>query len=141
MFCNVSYTLPDLLLKRSEKDGFCTKDWPGIARNSIFVIKPFQMDLNKYFGDIGILCRKNKVRTLYVFGSVLTDKFSDNSDIDFIVDIASNDPIEYADNYFNLKFALEELLKRQIDLLENKAIKNQYLRENIDNSKSLLYAS
>jgi predicted nucleotidyltransferase len=124
--------LSDRILKWSKKDGFCIQDWPGIARNSIFVIKPFQMDLKKYIGDIRILCRKNKVRTLYVFGSVLTDKFSDSSDID---------PLEYADNYFNLKFALEELLKRQIDLLENKAVKNQYLRENIDNSKSLLYAS
>jgi predicted nucleotidyltransferase len=94
------------------------------------------MDLQKYMGDIRILCKRNNV-----FGSVLTAKFSDSSDIDFIVDIASSDPLEYADNYFNLKFALEELLKRQIDLLENKAIKNQYLKENIDKSKSLLYAS
>jgi len=114
---------------------------PEICRISIFVNKQIQMDLQKYIGDIRILCRKNKVRTLYVFGSVLTAKFSDSSDIDFIVDIASNDPLEYADNYFNLKFALEELLKRQIDLLENKAIKNQYLKENIDKSKSLIYAS
>jgi len=113
---------------------------PEICRISIFVNKQIQMDLQKYIGDIRILCRKNKVRTLYVFGSVLTAKFSDSSDIDFIVDIASNDPLEYADNYFNLKFALEELLKRQIDLLENKAIKN-YLKENIDKSKSLIYAS
>ena len=77
----------------------------------------------------------------YVFGSVLTDRFTDKSDIDLIVDIDSNDPLDYADNYFNLKFALEDLLNRQIDLLENKAIKNPYLRENIDNSKTLLYAS
>jgi len=76
-----------------------------------------------------------------VFGSVLTDKFSDKSDIDLIVDIDSSDPIDYADNYFNLKFALEELLSRRIDLLDNKAIKNPLLRENIDNSKTLLYAS
>jgi uncharacterized protein len=82
-----------------------------------------------------------KVKNLYVFGSVLTDSFTDKSDIDLIVDIDSNDPLDYADNYFNLKFALEELLNRQIDLLENKAIKNPYLRENIDNSKTLLYAS
>jgi predicted nucleotidyltransferase len=114
---------------------------PDICRISIFVNIQNQMDLQKYMGDIRILCKRNKVRTLYVFGSVLTAKFSDSSDIDFIVDIASSDPLEYADNYFNLKFALEELLKRQIDLLENKAIKNQYLKENIDKSKSLLYAS
>lgn len=99
------------------------------------------MDLKKYMGDIRILCRRNKVRTLYVFGSVLTDEFTERSDIDLIVEIDSDDPLEYADNYFNLKFALEEIFKRQIDLLENKAIKNQYLREIIDKSKSLLYAA
>ena len=81
------------------------------------------------------------MKNLYVFGSVLTNKFNDTSDIDLIVDIDSNDPLDYADNYFNLKFALEELLKRQIDLLEDKAIRNPYLRYNIDNSKTLLYAS
>jgi hypothetical protein len=71
----------------------------------------------------------------------LTDRFTDKSDIDLIVDIDSIEPLDYADNYFNLKFALEKLLNRQIDLLEHKAIKNPYLRENIDNSKNLLYAS
>lgn len=99
------------------------------------------MYLEIYKEEINALCRKNKVKNLYVFGSVLTDRFADNSDIDLIVDIDSDDPLDYADNYFNLKFALEELLNRQIDLLENKAIKNPYIRESIDNSKSLLYAS
>jgi len=99
------------------------------------------MYLEKYKKDIIILCQKNKVKSLYVFGSILTDRFTDKSDIDLIVDIDSIDPLDYADNYFNLKFALEELLNRQIDLLENKAIKNPYLRDNIDSSKILLYAS
>ena len=99
------------------------------------------MYLEIYKEEIRVLCQKNKVKFLYVFGSVLTDRFTDKSDIDLIVDIDSNDPLDYADNYFNLKFALEDLLNRQIDLLENKAIKNPYLRENIDNSKTLLYAS
>jgi predicted nucleotidyltransferase len=99
------------------------------------------MFLERYISEIIILCRKNKVKNLYVFGSVLTDNFTDKSDIDLIVDIDSNDPLEYADKYFDLKFALQKLLNRQIDLLEDRAIKNPYLRENIDNSKTLLYAS
>jgi hypothetical protein len=99
------------------------------------------MYLEPFIFEIRNLCQKNKVKNLYVFGSVLTNKFNDTSDIDLIVDIDSNDPLDYADNYFNLKFALEELLKRQIDLLEDKAIRNPYLRYNIDNSKTLLYAS
>ena len=99
------------------------------------------MYLDQFVIEIRNLCKRNKVKNLFVFGSALTDSFTDKSDIDLIVDIDSSDPLDYADNYFRLKFALEELLNRQIDLLENKAIKNPYLRENIDNSKTLLYAS
>jgi len=98
------------------------------------------MYLDNYISSLKSLCQQNKVKSLYVFGSVLTDRFNDKSDIDLVVDIDSSDPIDYADNYFNLKFALQDLFKRQIDLLENKAIKNPYIRQNIDNSKYLIYA-
>lgn len=47
---------------------------------------------------------------------------------------------EYADNYFALKESLEELLNKEIDLLEDKAINNPYLRKSIDASKKLIYA-
>src|SRR4030042_1013545 len=99
------------------------------------------MYLDKYKGDIMKLCQQNKVRSLYVFGSVLTDKFCEKSDIDLLVDIDSNDPMDYADNYFSLKFALQELFKRSIDLLESKALKNPYIIENINRSKSLIYGA
>jgi predicted nucleotidyltransferase len=112
-----------------------------VAENVIFAFKSLKMYLERYIGDIKILCQKNKVKSLYVFGSVLTNRFNEKSDIDLIVDIDSKDPLEYSDNYFNLKFALEELLNRPVDLLENRALKNPFLRESIDNSKTLLYAS
>jgi predicted nucleotidyltransferase len=99
------------------------------------------MYLDKYKKDINKLCIENKVKSLYVFGSVLTNQFTKKSDIDLVVDIDSSNPFEYADNYFNLKFALQDLLKRKIDLLENKAIKNQYVRKNIEHSKILIYGS
>ena len=99
------------------------------------------MYLDRYKDDINKLCQQNKVKTLYVFGSVLTNQFSKKSDIDLVVDIDSTDPFVYADSYFNLKFALQDLFKRKIDLLENKAIKNQYIRESIEQSKLLIYGS
>ncbi len=99
------------------------------------------MYLESYIGEIRLLCQINRVKSLYVFGSVLTDKFTDKSDIDLIVDIDSIDPLEYSDFYFNLKFALEKLLRREIDLLEIRALKNPYLIDNINQSKTLLYAS
>ncbi len=99
------------------------------------------MYLDNYINDIKDLCLINKVKTLYVFGSVLTNNFTEKSDIDLVVDIDAEDPLEYADFYFNLKFSLQDLLKRQIDLLENKAIRNPYIKENIERSKSLIYAA
>jgi predicted nucleotidyltransferase len=99
-----------------------------------------KMYINDYKNALTQLCVQNKVKSLYVFGSVLTNHFNNDSDIDLIVDIDATNPLEYADCYFNLKFALQDLLNRPIDLLENKTIKNTYLRQEIDNSKQLIYA-
>ncbi len=85
-------------------------------------------------------CTLYKVNELYAFGSILTDKFAPESDIDFIVSILSEDPIEYAENYFELKFELETIFKRKIDLLEQKAIRNKALESIINQHKRLVYA-
>jgi len=98
------------------------------------------MYIEDYKNTLTQLCTQNKVKSLYAFGSVLTNHFNNDSDIDLIVDIDSSNPLEYADCYFNLKFALQDLFNRPIDLLENKAIRNNYLRQEIDNSKQLIYA-
>jgi predicted nucleotidyltransferase len=76
---------------------------------------------------------------LFVFGSILTDNFKKASDIDLLVDFEGIDIYNYADNYFDLKTSLEKLLQRQIDLLEDKAVKNPYLRASIDSSKIKIY--
>lgn len=38
-----------------------------------------------------------------------------------------------------LKYALEDVLGREVDLLEEQAIRNPYLKENIDRTKALMY--
>jgi uncharacterized protein len=95
--------------------------------------------LETYKEQIQRLCENHKVRTLYSFGSVNTTRFTKDSDVDLMVDFETNDPLEYTDNYFDLKFELEKILNRQVDLLESKAIKNPFLIENIDKSKILIY--
>lgn len=95
--------------------------------------------LSQYQNQIGSLCKKHCVSELFVFGSILNDSFNEGSDIDFIVDFTGVSLEEYADNYFDLKFSLEVLLKRNIDLLEKKAIRNPYLKESIDSTKQLVY--
>jgi uncharacterized protein len=88
---------------------------------------------------INRLCAIYHVKSLFAFGSITRNELKPTSDIDLLVDINSNDPLSYSDDYFGLKFQLEELFKRQIDLLELRAIKNQYLKQNIDNTKVLVY--
>jgi predicted nucleotidyltransferase len=95
--------------------------------------------IDKNIDRIRALCYKHKVTKLFVFGSILTDKFKKSSDIDFLVDFGGVDIFDYADNYFDLKNSLESLLKRQVDLMEDKAVKNPYLRQSIDSSKQLIY--
>ena len=95
--------------------------------------------LEPHKDQIQRLCRNHRVKSLYSFGSVNTQKFTADSDVDLMVDFAITDPIEYTDNYFDLKFELERILNRSIDLLESKAIENPFLRENIDKSKVLIY--
>ena len=95
--------------------------------------------IEQHIKQIARLCEMNKVRALFAFGSVTTDKFRPDSDIDLVVDIDDNDPISYSDKYFNLKFQLEDILKRQIDLLEQKAIRNNFLRNEIERTKVQIY--
>jgi len=95
--------------------------------------------LQKYTPDIAKLCETHKVKSLYAFGSVLTDNFDKESDIDLIVDFSEIELEEYADNYFDFKFSLQDILKRPIDLLEEKAIKNPYFRQAVNQQRKLVY--
>jgi hypothetical protein len=97
--------------------------------------------LSIYLNDVKQLCDSYRVRSLFAFGSVTTERFNANSDIDFIVDIADDDPLSYSDKYFDLKSRLEELFKRKIDLLEHKTIINPYLKARIDQIKVLVYGN
>lgn len=98
-------------------------------------MKPFET----YSPDIINLCKTHKVKSLYAFGSVLTDRFNQESDIDLIVDFSNIELEDYADNYFDFKFSLQDILKRSVDLLEEKAIKNPYFRQSVNQQRQLVY--
>lgn len=97
------------------------------------------MYLKEHISQIKQLCNAHHVKSLFAFGSVLTNQFNGKSDIDFVVDIDSNNPLDYSDHYFALKFQLEQLLEKPIDLLEERAINNPFLRKQIDHTKVLVY--
>lgn len=95
--------------------------------------------ISDHIGRIKKLCDQHSVRSLFAFGSVTTERFMADSDIDLVVDIDAADPITYTDHYFELKFQLEQILQREVDLLEQKAIRNPLLQQEIDRTKILVY--
>jgi predicted nucleotidyltransferase len=86
-------------------------------------------------------CKLNSVKSLFAFGSVVREDFNDSSDIDLVVDFNETDPFTYADLYFTLKSKLEEILKRQIDLLEERAIRNRFFNEELLSTKVEIYSN
>ena len=95
--------------------------------------------LDQHIKDISTLCLAHNVKQLYAFGSVLTDKFNTDSDVDLLVDFEPIEISEYADNYYDLKFSLESILQKPVDLLEDKAITNPYFRHVVNNQRQLIY--
>jgi predicted nucleotidyltransferase len=85
------------------------------------------------------LCQRYYVAELFVFGSILSDKFNENSDIDLLIRFSGVVLEEYFDNYMDFKEELELLLKRNVDLLEMQALKNPILIRSIDRDKKLIY--
>jgi uncharacterized protein len=85
------------------------------------------------------LCVNHGVDKLYLFGSILSGDFNEKSDIDFVVRFKHIELLKYSDNYFDLKFSLEDLLNRPVDLLEEQSIKNPYFLESLNETKKLIY--
>ena len=87
------------------------------------------------------LCRSHKVKTLAVFGSILTDRFNDNSDVDLLVDFEpiDHETFDYVGNYFGLKNSLEKFLNRKVDLIEYGNNLNPIFKALIDKKKKLIY--
>ena len=52
---------------------------------------------------INLICANHKVDKLYLFGSATNEKFSKDSDIDFLVKFDKVDLKEYFMNYLTLK--------------------------------------
>lgn len=95
--------------------------------------------LEPFIASINTLCDRHKVKSLYLFGSAITDRFREQSDIDLLVQFEQLDVEKYFDNYIELKENIEILLKRKVDLVENQAIKNPIFRRIVDREKQLVY--
>lgn len=100
-------------------------------------MKLIEMNLDKIIA----LCKKHKVIKLWVFGSILTERFNDNSDVDFSVRFdKKNIPLlDFADNYLDFHAALKALFRRDIDLVTEDSLTNPYFIKELNSTKRLIY--
>jgi hypothetical protein len=87
-------------------------------------------------------CRRWRIKELALFGSVLRDDFSSDSDIDVLVSFTA-DAHTSLFNMVEIKDELEEILGRKVDLVSRRGIemsRNPYRRESILGSAEVVYA-
>ncbi len=88
------------------------------------------------------LCRRHRVKTLEAFGSAVAGAFDPAaSDLDFLVEFEPMAVRDYADNYFGLKEALEQLFACPVDLVEAAPLSNPFFIEQIQPTRTPVYAS
>ena len=98
------------------------------------------MYLISHIPQIRKLCEQHKVERLYAFGSVLTNQFSEKSDVDFLYTFKGEIPLlKVADYYFSFLYALEKTLHRSVDLVSEKDLKNPYFIKEVNATKQLIY--
>src|ERR1700722_13495950 len=103
------------------------------------MIQPF---LQEQLPAIRESLERHKIKTAYVFGSVCSDNFNEQSDIDFLITFQGGlDPVDQGENWWELLFELEDLLHRDVDLLNEPSLRNPYFLQSVNEHKQLIYES
>ena len=90
---------------------------------------------------IGRACQQFGVERLWVFGSILSDRFDpEDSDVECLVEFFPDNETLFAD-YFDLKAELERIVGREVDLVDISAVRNPYFKKSARANAQELYAA
>ncbi len=96
--------------------------------------------IEPYMPQVIELLKQHQITRAYLFGSVLTEQFNDDSDLDVLVDIRSDlDPTEAGGHLWDLTYALQDLLHRHVDLLTSRSLRNPYFIQQVNATKYPIY--
>lgn len=87
---------------------------------------------------IAEFCRRNHIRKLSLFGSVLTERFGPESDVDVLVEFEPGVVIGF--DYFRIEEELSDILGRKVDLGTPDGI-SKYIRDKVLASSLVIYGS
>lgn len=86
-------------------------------------------------------CKAYQVQELYAFGSVLTDRFAEKSDVDLAVDFNRSSFEGSFLQFFGFKTELEKIFQRHVDLVPFRNIRNQVFRNTVEKTRQCIYAA
>ncbi|MBZ0300599.1 MAG: nucleotidyltransferase family protein [Anaerolineae bacterium] len=87
--------------------------------------------------DISAFCKQHLIRRLSLFGSVLRDDFTRDSDVDVLVEFEPGARVGYFE-LADMMFELEDLLGRKVDLLTPEAL-SPYFRQKVLDTARVIY--
>lgn len=91
--------------------------------------------------ELRAACQAYQVQELYAFGSVVTGELRATSDLDFLVRFERSGGDGAFGQFMGFKERLESLYGRPVDLLTLRRFRNPLFQQEIDRSKSLVYAA
>lgn len=120
----------------------CTSPCREVSLKPVKGTKTMLEEIRDHAAELERVCRRYGVLRLELFGSAVSGRYRQGeSDLDFLVEFEALPRGAYADAYFGLLEALEDLFGRPVDLVVDSAVKNPYFRESIESNKALLYAA
>lgn len=95
-----------------------------------------EQNLEKMLNEL----RQHRVSRAYLFGSVASNNFNENSDVDILLEFFSDcDPLEKGESLGVIQEKLEDILHRPVDVVSASAIKNPYFLSSIKQNQLLIY--
>ncbi len=85
-------------------------------------------------------CGKWKVAELALFGSVLRDDFSSDSDIDVLVELAPGHGLDLFD-WVEMIDELKAIFGREVDLVSKRGLRNPFRRHRILATREVIHAA
>jgi hypothetical protein len=89
--------------------------------------------------QVAHILKAHHVRRAYAFGSILTNRFDADSDVDLLITFKKIPFGEYTTNYWSLEEELEKLFQRKVDIVVEKNLTNPYLKKVITATRTVIY--
>ena len=87
--------------------------------------------------------KKHQVKKAFVFGSAVTDRFNESSDVDFLIEpldpLDEPDPVIRGEILWNLYYALGDFLHRKVDMVTKDSLTNKYFIQELNRTAIPIY--